>query len=262
MQVSLRTVEAIFHQAVLLPAEERRVFLETTCKDNPELLREVESLLAHEGEGTANFEAAIQPVALEMLFPQRRNPELPVATMLGPYRIDRKLGQGGMGAVYLATDTRLGRNVAVKVISSLAASEEAKARFFREARSAAALCHTNIATLHDLGDTGEMPWLVMEYVPGASLRTLLTSPLDEATWLQYAVQIASALEHAHGRHIVHRDIKPENIIVTEGGHIKVIDFGLARAFQDQSPASGTLTGPNEFMGTLAYSAPEVITAAL
>jgi serine/threonine protein kinase/cytochrome c-type biogenesis protein CcmH/NrfG len=258
MQVSLRTIEAIFHQALQLPADERIAYLDSTCGENSELRQEVESLLAHKGEWTANLEAALQPVAAELLSSGSRRPTLPIGTMLGPYRVDQQLGQGGMGEVYLATDTRLARNVAVKVMSGLAASEEGKSRIFREARAAAALSHTNIATLHDLGDSGDLPWLVMEYVPGASLRARLSTPLDEELCLRYAVQIASALAHAHSRGLVHRDIKPENILITGGEHIKVIDFGLARAFSEPSSKLGTLTDPNAFIGTLAYSAPEII----
>ena len=185
--------------------------------------------------------------------------DLAAGAMLGPYRLDRKLGEGGMGSVYLATDARLARKVAVKVISrSFARTAHARSRFLREARSAAALSHANIAVLHDVGETAEIPWLVMEYVNGASLHSRLTGPLSESTWLRYATEITAALEHAHARRIIHRDIKPGNILITEDDHVKVIDFGLARAVHEQPGESGTITGPNAFVGTLAYAAPELL----
>jgi serine/threonine protein kinase/tetratricopeptide (TPR) repeat protein len=258
MRASLKKIEAIFHDAVALPASDRGAFVDRACAGDPDLLREVESLLQHNDEQTAAFEGAVQPVASDLLTTALLEPHFAPGAMLGPYRLDRKLGEGGMGSVYLATDTRLTRKVAVKFINcALARTAAARARFLREARSGAALCHANIATLHDLGETAKTPWLVMEYVSGASLRSRLTGPLGESTWVRYATEIAAALEHAHTRRIIHRDIKPENIIITDDDHVKVIDFGLARAVHEQPAASGTITEPNAFMGTLAYAAPEL-----
>jgi serine/threonine protein kinase len=257
MSARFQQIEGIFHEALELPAAARRGFIERACEGDAELIREVESLLEHHREETAAFQAAVQPVAADLLSTAVVGAEMPAGAMLGPYRLDRKLGEGGMGTVYLSTDTRLGRNVAVKVISrALAGTAEARARFLREARSAAALCHANIAAIHDLGETGELPWLVMEHVGGASLRSLLTGPLGERAWLQYASQISAALEHAHARRIIHRDIKPENILISEDDQVKVIDFGLARSVHDQT-AAATITGPNAFVGTFAYAAPEL-----
>jgi serine/threonine protein kinase/tetratricopeptide (TPR) repeat protein len=252
-----KEVEQAFHEARALPRTQRRDFLQRAYSGNPELLRDVESLLQHEDEETGRFEDAIQPVAREVF--SRNQDSLAIGSALGPYRIDRKLGQGGMGSVYLATDTRLDRQVAVKIVShDHAGTPEARARFLREARSAAALTHPNIAVLHDFGETGEIPWLVMEYITGVSLRAkLLTGPIAESTLLKYAQQIALALEHAHSRHIVHRDLKPENIVIAEDGHLKVIDFGLARAVVGEGAAPEPITQPSTFVGTLAYSAPEL-----
>ena len=257
MSARFQKIERVFHEALALPAEGRRAFIEQACEGNPELIREVESLVEHHRGETAAFQAAVQPVAADLLSTAVVGPDMPAGAMLGPYRLESKLGEGGMGAVYLSTDTRLGRSVAVKVISRvLAGTAEARARFLREARSAAALSHTNIATIHDVGETAELPWLVMEHVGGSSLRSLLTGPLGDRAWLQYASQISAALEHAHARRIIHRDIKPENILITEDDQVKVIDFGLARAFHDQT-VGATITGPNAFVGTLSYGAPEL-----
>jgi eukaryotic-like serine/threonine-protein kinase len=255
MPTPFEKVEAIFHEAIQLPAEDRGGFLEGACGGDAELRREVESLLEHHRRRTATLAAGIRPMAGDLLGATALDPGL----MLGPYRVERKLGEGGMGAVYLATDSRLDRQVALKVISrNLARTPEARARFLREARSAASLSHANIATLYDVGETTETPWLVMEYVAGSSLRARLSEALSEAAWLRYASEIAAALGHAHARHIVHRDIKPENILITEEDHVKVIDFGLARAIHEQFAPSGTITGPDAFIGTLAYAAPELL----
>ena len=260
MRASRQQIEAVFHAALEVPASERRAFLDRACAGDPDLLREVESLLQHSSGHTTAFNAAVQPVASDLLTTVRFESDLAPGSMLGPYRLDRKLGEGGMGSVYLATDSRLSRNVAVKVISrGLARTAEARSRFLREARAAAALSHANIATLHDIGETAEIPWLVMEYVNGVSLRSRLTGPLSESTWMRYAAEIAAALEHAHARRIIHRDIKPENILITQDDRVKVIDFGLARALHDQPAASGTITQPNAFIGTPTYAAPELLT---
>ena len=259
MSAPFRRIEAIFHEALDLPASERDGFVERACAGDPDLLREVQSLLRSHDEQTLTFQAAIQPVASDLLGVASSGSQFAQGAMLGPYRLDHKLGEGGMGAVYLGADTRLGRNVAVKVISgAIARNPEARARFLREARSAAALCHPNIAAIHDVGESAESPWLVMEYVGGVTLQSRLAGPLTERAWLHYASQIASALSHAHARRIIHRDIKPENILVTEDDQVKIIDFGLARAVHDQAAAPGSITQANSFLGTVAYAAPELI----
>ena len=163
---------------------------------------------------------------------------------LGPYEIVSLLGKGGMGEVYKARDSRLNRDVAIKVSNA-----EFSERFEREARAVAALNHPHICTLHDVGPD----YLVMEYIEGAPLKGPL--PLDQA--LKYAVQICDALTAAHKRGITHRDLKPANILVTKAG-VKLLDFGLAK-FAHAAPAAGTpddatltmaLTGKNQILGTL------------
>ena len=263
MDGSFEQIQALFHGALAIPASARRAYLESACNGNRELLRHIESLLQHSTEPTEAFADVVRPVAVDLGTTIEAADELRSGAMLGPYRVDKKLGQGGMGAVYVATDTRLGRQVAVKVIRrDLAFTSEAKARFLREARSAAALCHPNIATLHDVGETDGTLWLVMELVKGVSLRLRLTGPLPETAWRQFALELASALDHAHQRRIIHRDIKPENVLITEDEHVKVIDFGLARAVSEQQQVQGSrVTAPNTFVGTIAYSAPELLTDA-
>ena len=186
-----------------------------------------------------------------------------IGKSLGPYQIVAKLGEGGMGEVYAARDSRLGRTVAVKVLpSGFAVDAGRRARFEREARAIASLAHPHICTIHDVGDHDGMPYLVMEHLEGETLAARLARsrmPLPEA--LAYAVQIASGLECAHRAGIVHRDLKPANIMLTKTG-ATLLDFGLAKPMSDQIRAGDTatatapLTMQGEIVGTLAYMAPE------
>src|SRR5215471_18972513 len=184
---------------------------------------------------------------------------------LGPYEIVSPLGAGGMGEVYKATDTRLNRTVAIKVLPPhFADSPEMKQRFDREAQTVAALNHPNICTLYDVGRQGGIDFLVMEYLEGETLAARIQRgpiPLDEA--LEIAIQIADALEKAHGQGVTHRDLKPGNVMVTESG-AKLLDFGLAKLKQapQASPSGAPLSGiasataPGMILGTMQYMAPE------
>ncbi|MGC1645157.1 MAG: protein kinase [Candidatus Sulfotelmatobacter sp.] len=176
---------------------------------------------------------------------------LPAGTRLGPYEITGPLGAGGMGEVYKARDTRLNRTVAIKV-----SNEQFSERFEREAHAVAALNHSNVCTLHDVGPN----YLVMEYIEGVPLKGPL--PLQQA--LKYGAQICDALDAAHKKGITHRDLKPANILVTKSG-IKLLDFGLAKIGQSNNPPSDAtltmaLTGKNEIVGTIYYMSPEQLQA--
>ena len=187
---------------------------------------------------------------------------------LGPYEITAKLGEGGMGEVYRATDSRLKREVAIKVLpAAFTEDKERLARFEREAQLLAQLNHTNIAQIFGLETSGATHALVMELVPGPTLAERLESgPLSLAEGLSFALQIAQALEEAHGKGIVHRDLKPQNLKASTDGRVKVLDFGLAKAMDDgdagsaaQLAASPTLSAGTELgviLGTAAYMAPE------
>ena len=179
---------------------------------------------------------------------------------IAQYRILRKLGAGGMGVVYLAQDARLERRVALKVLpAEFLRDEERIARFGREARAAAALSHPGIAVLYEIGESENIHYLAMEYVEGRGLHEeLVAGPLSPDRLLDYTVQIAAALEHAHHRGILHRDIKPANIMVTPEGRVKLLDFGLAKLLQGKDDTRSALTAPGTWMGTLHYCAPEVL----
>src|SRR5436190_8876719 len=189
---------------------------------------------------------------------------LPPATRLGPYEVIALLGAGGMGEVYRARDTRLGREVAVKVIRQGAIhSGEARRRFRGEGIALCRLSHPNVAAVFDVGTEEEVDFLVMELVPGASLdEQLREGPLPAGDVLPLALQLAEGVAAAHQNGIVHRDLKPSNIRVTPEGRLKVVDFGLALELSSNSSESmATMTLPGEVAGTLAYLAPEVLSGA-
>jgi predicted Ser/Thr protein kinase len=177
------------------------------------------------------------------------------------YRIEEEIGRGGMGVVYRAVDTRLGRTVAVKMLASEATTDpDRRARFIQEARSASVLNHPHIVTIYDVGEQDGATFIAMELVDGTPLDKMMRGgPLPVSTALQYAVQIVSALGVAHEAGIVHRDIKPANIVITRDGRAKVLDFGLAKLMEPE-PTDATMTGvgtrPGIILGTAAYMSPE------
>ncbi|HET7451471.1 MAG TPA: serine/threonine-protein kinase, partial [Thermoanaerobaculia bacterium] len=186
-------------------------------------------------------------------------------TRLGPYEILSPLGAGGMGEVYRARDTRLGREVAIKTLpEELAADPERLRRFEGEARSASALNHPNIVTIYDVGREGTITYLAMELVEGTSLRDAIESrPMPPKRLLGIGAQIADGLAAAHEKGIVHRDLKPENVMIDRGGRAKILDFGLAKLVspvsasgEDATASVANRTAEGIVLGTIGYMSPE------
>src|SRR5947209_14431392 len=225
-----RQIEALYH-AVREASGDRRASL--LAQAPPELRREVESLLNEPGGGEVLERPALRNAP--DLLDDSTSVTFAAGACLGPYRIESKLGEGGMGEVFRAIDTRLGRAVALKTTH-----ERFSARFEREARAISSLNHPNICTLYDVGPN----YFVMELVEGETIAARLKSgPLPMKTALSYASQIMAALVEAHGKGIVHRDLKPANIMIAKSG-VKVLDFGLAKSSQDQ-----TVTASRMVIGT-------------
>lgn len=257
-------MKELFEAALQYEAGERRHFLERVCSDDVELRDEVASLLAsHEHAGSFIAAAAIEDAAHLLIDDdseaQRRG-------SIGPYRLLSPLGKGGMGEVYLAADTRLGREVALKLLpADFASDAERVKRFEREARIASALNHPNILTIYELGRDGEALFIATEFIEGPTLRQRLDNEsitLTEA--VDIGAQVASALEAAHGAGIVHRDIKPENVMLRPDGYVKVLDFGLAKpveafamsGYSSMPTRDSCETAPGALIGTFRYMSPE------
>ncbi|MEW6209127.1 MAG: protein kinase [Acidobacteriota bacterium] len=248
-------VDSLLQAALGREPEERARFLDSACKGDDELRREVESLLASSERG----ESFLTVPALEEEPATIDEPTGMIGRQIGFYEILSPLGAGGMGEVYLAKDTRLGRKVALKILPSFFTRNERRLqRFQQEARTASALNHPNIITIFDIGETDSIHFIATEYIDGETLRTAMARrkfSLGEV--LDIAIQIASALAAAHAAGIAHRDIKPENIMLRGDGILKVLDFGLAKLTeQHDAGAENVRTDPGTRMGTANYMSPE------
>ena len=218
-------VKKILAAALERPPGERHAYLNKVCAD-ASLRQQVEALIAAHEQAQTAFLA--QPAV--------QFEELAIGSRLGPYEILAQIGAGGMGEVYRARDTRLDRIVAIKVLPvHLADRPELRERFQREARTIASLNHPHICTLYDVGHQDGTDYLVMEYLEGETFaQRLLNGPLPMEQVLQYAIEIADALDKAQRKGVTHRDLKPGNIMLTKSG-AKLLDFGLAKLKQEVAP---------------------------
>ncbi len=273
--------KAVFCAAVDRPGPARAAFVAAACGGDEALKREVESLLASDSQASgfiegpaadaladscagSGSEAAGQ--AEESAAPAGRVPRLQAGARVGAYVIEGLLGAGGMGEVYRARDTRLGRLAAIKIVGDRQGGGHADAALLREARHASVLNHPSICGIYEVGDLGGRAFIAMEYVEGETLRARVTRMhrLAGADILRCGIRVADALDHAHRRGVIHRDLKSANIMIGDDGRVIVLDFGLSRWLPEAAGAESSAPLATETLalaGTLNYMAPEVLLGA-
>jgi len=256
-------IDRIFQSAVERSPDERPAFLDAACAGDPSLRSEVEALIDSYEKSSGFIEAPVFEAAAELV--AGSDPESLVGRSVGPYKISAELGSGGMGVVYLAFDTRLGRRVALKLLPSYFAKDEQRLRrFHQEARAASALNHPNIVTIFEIGQADGRPFIATEHIEGETLRHKFSaSGMSVRETLDVAIQVAGALRAAHEANIVHRDVKPENVMVRPDGYVKVLDFGLAKLTETrdsigtEAPTLAKIdTEAGSVIGTAGYMSPE------
>jgi len=250
-----RRLDALLEQAMDLPSDEQRAWLDRACGDDVGLRRDLESLLAHDLPESFLDRPATDEAA-RLLTPTE--PPSLAGRRVGPFEIERSIGHGGMGEVYAARDTRLGRRVAVKRLPARVAGDpETARRFRREALAASALNHPNILTVYEVVERDEGDLLVTELIEGMTVRERLADgPLSLAAALDIVLPAARGLAAAHAAGIVHRDVKPENLMIRDDGLVKIVDFGIAKPVDGALDDAATATGTDRIVGTLGYMSPE------
>jgi Tol biopolymer transport system component/predicted Ser/Thr protein kinase len=255
-------ISQLYHAALEREPEHREAFLEQSCARDRDLRHEVESLLSGGKSAEASLLSKAMNEAARMLSSEK-SPSL-VGRKLDHYQVLSLLGSGGMGEVYRARDSELGREVAIKFLPATFSIERDRLRLIREARAASALNHPNILTIYEIKQVDDHHFIAAEFIDGETLRQLIIRRMKLGEVLDVAIQIASALSAAHSAGIVHRDIKPENVMVRRDGGVKVLDFGLAKVTESPSvtttPEESTLTllgtESGVVLGTSAYMSPE------
>jgi len=262
----LKKIEELYNAVLNVAPDEREDFLKNYCGENQELRREVESLLSFENNSRNFLDTPPKSLIAEMVLRQGKQVNL-TGKEISHYKIRKLLGKGGMGEVYLADDTKLNRQVALKFLpAELIEKRDHLRRFELEAKSVSALNHPNIMTIHEFGNENDLHFIVMEFVSGMSLSEKMAQGLTLDETLGIAAQVASALSQAHDAGIVHRDIKPENIMIRKDGYVKILDFGLAKLIERQPIINNeSLEDPTRtifrtdigvIMGTAPYMSPE------
>ena len=250
-----QSVEKLFGDALNMAPEARGAFLDAACSDEPELKHLVEQMLMDDERVGSFLEKPLFDFSTRAENHADATP-LTRGSRLGPYEILALVGAGGMGQVYRARDTRLGRDVAIKILSTHLSFDPAlKRRFEREARAVCLLTHPNICCLYDIGSQGGIDFIVMEYLEGETLAARLTAgvlPLQQA--LKVGVEIADALDKAHREGIIHRDLKPGNIMLTKSG-AKLMDFGLAKPVTATISAVSSGSAQTASPPTISVTAP-------
>ena len=250
-----RQIGELYHAALAVAFEKRPAFLDAACRGDPDLRREVESLLVAHAHARSFIAAPALDAAGPSLTQTADADQVSVGHRITHYEILERLGAGGMGVVYLVEDTRLGRRAALKLLAREHDQEQVR-RFEQEARAASALNHPNIVTVYDVGVADEGHFIALEFVAGRTLREMLGDGPLLGSLAHTGGQIARALSVAHAAGIVHRDVKPENVMVREDGYVKVLDFGLARLLPHGVSRDSLSTQTGRLMGTARYMSPE------
>src|SRR5216110_2889271 len=260
----LQTIEEIFHAALDQEPDQVGAFLDAACEGDELLHRKVESLLASHQRAGVFIETPVAGIATRII--ENGQADLLVGRTIGHYKISKRIGTGGMGEVYLATDMTAGRKAALKLLPTrFTGDPERLKRFQQEARAVVALNHPNILTIYEIGEDHSTHYIASELIEGETLRERLQrGPMHLSEALDVAIQVASALAAAHQAGIVHRDIKPENIMLRPDGYVKVLDFGIAKLAGQEVPVTlprdeallVVETNLGSILGTVRYMSPE------
>src|SRR6059058_2482981 len=260
----LRTIEEIFHAALDQKSDQVGAFLDTACEGDEVLRRKVEALLASHQRAGSFIETTVAGIATRII--ENEQADLLVGQTIGHYKISKRIGSGGMGEVYLASDITAGRKAALKLLPMRFTGDAGRLkRFQQEARAVVGLNHPNIQTVYEIGEDHSTHYIASELIEGETLRDRLTrGRIQVGEAVDLAIQVASALAAAHQAGIVHRDIKPENIMLRPDGYVKVLDFGIAKLAEQEVPVTIPTdealllveTNLGSILGTVRYMSPE------